>query len=252
VSDRSWKSLKTYLLYRRHLFAYEHAMSAARPGAIWVDIGSGFGYALQRLSEKARHILAIDMAWTALRSLPEIPRVSKLRGDASRLPLASGSIDDVTCFQVIEHLESDLALRLLEEIVRVLAPGGSAFLTTPNARWRLQPPTNPYHVVEYGPDEIVDLCRAAGIPAASILGVVGVDGAQEIELARLAKNPLQARGMLSARGWRELLTRERPTRLRSWKRLGKRSVEPEDQGRDWFALTDDHSNGLDFWIQISK
>ncbi len=252
VVGRSWKNLKAYLLYRRHLFAYECAMNAARPGATWMDIGSGTGYALERLSEKACHILAVDMAWSALRSLPDVPRVTKVRGDASRLPLASGSIDYVVCFQVIEHLESDLASRLLEEVVRVLAPGGFAFLTTPNARWRLQPPTNPYHVVEYRPDEIVGLCGAVGVRPSCIRGVVGVDGAQEIELARLAKNPLRARGVLSGLAWRQLLTMQRPSGLRRWKRLGVRGVEPGDQRRDWFTLTDDYAVGLDFLIQISK
>lgn len=252
VRGDGWKNLKAFLLYRRHLFAYESAMRAGGSGALWLDIGAGTGYALGRLADHGRAVVAIDMASTALRMLPDVSGLARLRADATRLPLATGTVERAVCFQVIEHVEKDVASRLLEEILRVLAPGGSAFVTTPNARWRLQPPTNPYHVFEYDPAEIVELCRDVGIDASGIRGVVGVDGAQEIELARLAKNPLAARGVGSRRAWVELLTRRRPRGFKEWKRRGARAVEDDDQARDWFTLTDDFAEGLDFWIEITK
>lgn len=252
IAGPSWKSLKSYLLYRRHLFAYECAMHAVRPGATWLDVGSGSGYALERISRHASRTLAVDRAWAALRADGAGSGVQRVRGDACELPLATGSVRVVLCFQVLEHLEQALARRLLTEVRRVLAPGGCAFLTTPNARWRLQPPTNPHHVVEYGPEAIEGLCEGVGIPRSRIQGVVGLHGAQEVELARLARNPLRARGVLSGHAWRELLSARRPPERRRWRRYGARDVRPEDVPREWFALTGDTADALDFWIRISK
>lgn len=52
---------------------------------------------------------------------------------SGRLPWVDGAFDRVVSQQVIEHLELDSQLKpLLKEIVRVLAPGGEAWLTCPD------------------------------------------------------------------------------------------------------------------------
>ena len=53
-------------------------------------------------------------------------------------------------FQVIEHIQNDGLF--LEEIYRVLKPGGSALVTTPNIRMSLT--RNPWHVREYTDQEL--------------------------------------------------------------------------------------------------
>ena len=46
------------------------------------------------------------------------------------LPYANGKFDLVTCTEVVEHLEN--YRRLLREMYRVLKPGGTVIITTPN------------------------------------------------------------------------------------------------------------------------
>lgn len=48
------------------------------------------------------------------------------------LPFDSGSVDAVTCFHSLEHWHHS-PRRLFSEIVRILKPGGSLILATPNA-----------------------------------------------------------------------------------------------------------------------
>lgn len=54
--------------------------------------------------------------------------------DATRLPIADGSVDVVTLFDVVEHVPDHAAA--LREAVRVLRPGGHLVLTTPSELWR--------------------------------------------------------------------------------------------------------------------
>lgn len=46
--------------------------------------------------------------------------------------IADGEIDLIICFEFIEHINKPFALPLLDEMKRVLAPGGMLFLSTPN------------------------------------------------------------------------------------------------------------------------
>lgn len=65
-------------------------------------------------------------------------RQAFLAADATRLPFVDGTFDAVTYFDVLEHIQDDgLAV---QEALRVLAPGGSLLVTSPNELWRF-----PYH-----------------------------------------------------------------------------------------------------------
>ena len=254
VDEAHWKNLRAYLLYRRHAFAYESALLRSKPGGTWLDIGCGMGYALDRLADHAHRVLAVDLAWKPLRDLPSGPKLEKARTDATALPLGDASVDHVTCFQVIEHVERDLALRILQEIRRVLKPSGLGFVTTPNARWRLLPgqrPWNPYHVREYDPAGIAELCAEAGLQQGAIQGVVGLEGAQEVEQARVSKNPFLVWGPHHPRAWSQWRNLARPPGRRAGRRLGRRAVSETDKNRTWFTLEPEHAEGLDFWVEIT-
>jgi SAM-dependent methyltransferase len=58
-------------------------------------------------------------------------------GDARRLPLAGHSFDTIFAFDVIEHIDDDRAV--LHELVRVLAQGGTLWLSTPSAGFHIFP-----------------------------------------------------------------------------------------------------------------
>jgi glycosyltransferase involved in cell wall biosynthesis len=63
-----------------------------------------------------------------------------VRMDLCRAPFASGSFDVILCFHVLEHIKDDRAA--IDEVIRLLAPGGRAYVQVPQHRYR-------HHTVEY-------------------------------------------------------------------------------------------------------
>jgi GT2 family glycosyltransferase/SAM-dependent methyltransferase len=57
-----------------------------------------------------------------------------VRMDLRAAPFASGSFDVILCFHVLEHIRNDRAA--IDEIVRLLAPGGRAYVQVPQHRFR--------------------------------------------------------------------------------------------------------------------
>jgi len=79
-------------------------------------------------------LVAADLSAVAVRLAGEraggARHVRLLQGDARAIGMASGSFDTVICCETLEHL--DAPRTALDELARVLRPGGRLFLTTPN------------------------------------------------------------------------------------------------------------------------
>jgi len=73
------------------------------------------------------------IAWCQRKGLGEVKQ-----GDICDMPFATGKFDLVLATDIIEHVEDDS--RALEEVVRVLRPGGIALVTVPafSMIWGLQ------------------------------------------------------------------------------------------------------------------
>jgi ubiquinone/menaquinone biosynthesis C-methylase UbiE len=88
------------------------------------DLACGTGIVTVRLAGPGRRVLGIDrsagMAAVAAGRLPG--RIGQ--GDATRLPLASGSVDVVTMVWLLHLLPAPAMMRAVAEAGRVLAPGG--------------------------------------------------------------------------------------------------------------------------------
>lgn len=99
---------------------------------IAVDVGCGTGRNMAILAQYADRVAGLDRSLTALsnaasRGLP----VACV--DGHFLPLADGSADLLTAFDVLEHMEDDV--RALEEFNRVIRPGGLLLVTVPAYRF---------------------------------------------------------------------------------------------------------------------
>ncbi|HYM09388.1 MAG TPA: methyltransferase domain-containing protein [Bryobacterales bacterium] len=138
-------------LLNEHLARYAFAARLAR-GKRVLDAGCGAGYGAARLAACARRVVGLDIAAEAVdaaRQQYALPRLEFLRADCRDLPFASGSVDLIVAFEVIEHLEQ--WERLLAETRRVLAPGGELILSTPNRLYysESRESPNPFHVHEF-------------------------------------------------------------------------------------------------------
>lgn len=85
-----------------------------------------------------------------------------IRGDATRLPFADGSLDLVTALDVLEHIPDDDAA--VREIVRALKPGGTAIIAVPaDPRLWSAHDVAVDHVRRYTRDSLVPLFERNGM-----------------------------------------------------------------------------------------
>lgn len=121
VEDRHW-----WYKERRALLARE-LRRLPTPG-LALDIGAAGGGNTRVLSAHGWRSVALEYAPTAARIARERD-IDVLRADARELPLRAGSMDLVTAFDVLEHIEEDYLAAA--EITRVLRPGGTVLIAVP-------------------------------------------------------------------------------------------------------------------------
>ena len=98
-----------------------------------LDLGCGVGFFGGEAQKRGAWVTGLDFSAVALQMCRErLPRIAVLRGDATRLPYRDGSFDVVLLNDIIEHLAEDLGRRMIEEVFRVLAPGGRLVVDTDN------------------------------------------------------------------------------------------------------------------------
>ena len=130
------RGLRTWVRAKKQLVD----LAGGAAGKMAVDAGSGFGMVSNLLAAwGARHVFAVELYapmahahrlvnhahFPALRD-----RVSVVRGDASHLPVRSGSADLVLSIEAISHyFDVD---GFLDECARVLRPGGHVLVSDGN------------------------------------------------------------------------------------------------------------------------
>ena len=110
-------------------------LGPARPRAV-LDLACGAGRHTEALRHRGYRALGVDLSLTLLAQRPDLPRV---RGDMRRLPFADAAFDWVlNFFTSFSYFESEHEnFRVLEEIVRTLAPGGRFLIDFLNCDWVL-------------------------------------------------------------------------------------------------------------------
>lgn len=113
-----------------------------------LDIGCGDGM-VKRLLPNCQ-VIGIDV---------EPAYTGALRGSAENLPFRENRFDIVTCFDVIEHVPDQE--KAIQEIKRVLKPGGLACLTVPLYPWLWSEHDEKVgHIRRYYPGELKEmLCK---------------------------------------------------------------------------------------------
>jgi SAM-dependent methyltransferase len=216
--------------YQRHVATYRLCAPLLPPGRV-LDLGCGVGHSFHELAP--RESVGVDVSAQALAGQDRETVVADMRD----LPFPDGSFASVLSVQSIEHVPDPE--RVLAEVTRVLEPGGTAIFVTPNRLEfaRADEIIDPYHYVEFAPDELRALC-APRFEAVEILGLTGSQRWRELvdeEHARLDRllrsDPLRLRRLVPRRA-RQLLYDWMLTRNR------KRSPDPRAAaiGPEDFAL----------------
>ena len=149
--------------FQRHLAVYEW-IGARVVGLRVMDMACGEGYGSEVLSRSAESVVGVD-------ANPEAHEHARLRYRRQNLRFERGMVeafgereayDAVVFLQTIEHLQHPA--RVLEHFRSILAPGGVAYISTPNVL-TLAPPGqarsgNPWHLREYRAEEFGRVCQS--------------------------------------------------------------------------------------------
>jgi SAM-dependent methyltransferase len=108
---------------------YADTLKPDRPGGRVLDVGCGAGQVVARLTEAGFETYGVDV------SEPSIARARKFCErcqvyDGKRLPFSDGSFDSAGALNVLEHVDEPEAF--IQEVVRVVAPGGKVVISSPN------------------------------------------------------------------------------------------------------------------------
>ncbi|MBI1837574.1 MAG: methyltransferase domain-containing protein [Flavobacteriia bacterium] len=156
-------------VFQRSLLAYVYASQQIQGHVL--EIGTGSGYGIHNITEKATHFVTIDKnsidksLFSGKKNCSFIQmKVPPFKG------INSNSFDYIICFQVLEHIKKDQFF--IQEIKRVLKPNGIIILTTPNKKMSLS--RNPWHIREYTCNELTELINRE-LQVVQSLGVFGND-----------------------------------------------------------------------------
>jgi SAM-dependent methyltransferase len=111
--------------FRKFIAPVLEGVAAGRTGLRLVDCGCGNGHNLRLLQPHGR-TFGFDLT-SAGPSRARAGGWLVARGDVTRIPLASGSCDVATAFDVLQCVEADVAA--VREMARIVRPGGAIVVT---------------------------------------------------------------------------------------------------------------------------
>jgi ubiquinone/menaquinone biosynthesis C-methylase UbiE len=219
-----------------------------------LEVGCGEGRGVELLMQKANTFTAVDKIDEALQVLRNKFPVATFI--AMNLPplhgLADNSYDCVLSFQVIEHIKNDRFY--LQEIHRVLKPGGVALITTPNRKMSLS--RNPWHIREYLAHELENLAKEI-FAEVQMKGITG----NEKVMAYYEQNKKSVARMMrwdifnlqyNLPAWMlrfpyEVMNRLNRNKLQSGDQSLVQSIHHDD-----YLVTDDAASALDLFLIVRK
>ena len=146
-----------------HVYRYEYVCHHISGGATILDLACGTGYGASMLSEiKDSKVIGGDISEEALETANKQYKSANLSFqnlDGTALAFPDNYFDVITSFETIEHLAE--CQKLVSEFYRVLKPGGTLFLSTPNALVTSPDGNvkNQFHVQEFKPNELNDVLK---------------------------------------------------------------------------------------------
>jgi len=127
-----------------------------------LDIACGEGYGSNLLSKKARSVSGVDIDAETVAKAKEkyrSPNLEYKTGSADKIPYADHSFEIVISFETLEH--HDRHREMMQEIKRVLIPGGLCIISTPDKLIYSDKKNykNPFHVKELYKEEFRELLK---------------------------------------------------------------------------------------------
>lgn len=141
--------------YWEHVFRYAFACKSIANLDV-LDIASGEGYGTYALSKVAKSAVGVDISAEAIEHARLKYNIDYRLGSAETIPVDRCSIDAVISFETIEHVPQPE--KFIHEVFRVLRPGGTLIISTPNKDMYLKGQSpNPFHCSELTKTQFLNL-----------------------------------------------------------------------------------------------
>lgn len=151
-----------------------------------LDVGFGKGEVLEALHRAGKEAVGIDLApRRVIDTASKIAGPIFMCGAADEIPLADNTISGATAYEVFEHLSPDAGIIMARELYRVLLPGSTLILSTPNPdhlsvrRFLGLPPIKEDredHFNEVNQNTLADIFTSAGFKDIKIHGIGLIPG----------------------------------------------------------------------------
>jgi len=123
ATAEDWKRLRQTILSK---------INFLDKNSIVIDVGSGGGWAAEKLVDKCGKFICIDVSEINLSKLSSIYQQDNffvIQADAMNMPIADNSVDYIISSEVIEHLPNPE--KFINEMFRILKLNGKIIISTP-------------------------------------------------------------------------------------------------------------------------
>ena len=239
-------------LHHRLLSAYVFAEKYINGDVL--ELGCGEGRGIDIILKKSKSFTAIDKISEVTERLSKKYKNEKFISSSfpPLINIEDNSFDTIVTFQVIEHINNDNLF--VEEIYRILRPGGKALITTPNIEMTLT--RNPWHIREYTSRQLQDLA-AKFFTKITMKGITGNDKIKKyyeenkksvskfkrLDILNLEKNLPNFLYKIPY----EILNRMNRNKLQSNDKSLVSSISTND-----YSLQDDNPKNLDLFLILEK
>jgi SAM-dependent methyltransferase len=174
LAKRALLAAVSALPIARELLAARTMFLPAHPQGSLLDVGCGNGAFLALMQQRGWGVNGVEPDAAAARVASEAIGREVFAGPLEQAGFAENQFAAITMSHVIEHVPEPV--ETLQTCLRLLQPGGTLYLTTPNTRslgrrtfdraWLHWDP--PRHLFLFNPDNMRTVIRAAGFPSAKI------------------------------------------------------------------------------------
>ncbi len=133
--DRIWEGVPEGAVPERFALRRSFLLSGVAPGERVLDVGCGEGAFSAALAEAGARPVGVEVASEPVRRARLRHPGLEFHHAPGALPFPAGEFDAVWAGEVIEHVVDGLGL--LDELSRVLRPGGRLLISTPDHSRRL-------------------------------------------------------------------------------------------------------------------
>ena len=135
ISDDFDRTMNRYDLTKRLRIVYGRLLEGEPiAGALLLDAGCGTGWFSAEAIARGARTVSLDLGRKLLIRTGEKCSSARVQASALAAPFPAGTFDIVVSSEMIEHTAAPR--RALQELLRVLKPGGVLALTVPNRLWR--------------------------------------------------------------------------------------------------------------------